>query len=162
MSNSTGKFALSALRVRQPTRADGFMIVARDLLQGVEALSALQSIPPRSCALLAAHALECTLKAFLSHKGEKTKTLINVGHNLESLWNRAYEKKTLSISKEPPDWVNTLSSGHGPKFYFRYQEGEKDQKGERTVVHGGQTPALIPMAVELKKLIEMVGLAIKS
>ena len=95
-------------------------------------------------------------------KGEKTESLINVGHNLESLWNRAYEKKTLSIPKAPPDWVKILSLGHGRKFYFRYQEGEKDQQGERTVVHGGQTPALIPMAVELKKLIEMVGLAIKQ
>ncbi len=52
--------------------------------------------------------------------------------------------------------------GHGPKFYFRYQEGEKDQQGERTLVHSGQTPALIPMAVELEKLIKMVELAIKS
>jgi len=162
VSNSTGRFALPTLRVGQPPRADGFMIVARDLLQGVEALSALQSIPPRACALLAAHALECTIKAFLSHKGEKTETLINVGHNLESLWNTAYEKKTLSIPKAPPDWVKILRSGHGPKFYFRYQEGEKDQQGERTVVQGGQTPALIPMAVELKRLIEMVELAIKS
>jgi len=69
----------------------------------------------------------------------------------------AYKEKGLSIPHVPPDWVTILGSGHGPNFYFRYQKG----KG-KTVVHGGQTPALIPMAVELKKLIEMVELAIKS
>ncbi len=69
----------------------------------------------------------------------------------------AYKENTLNIEQDPPDWVMILSSGHGPNFYFRYQEGE-----EKSVVHGGQTPALISMAVELKKLIKMVELAIKS
>jgi hypothetical protein len=69
----------------------------------------------------------------------------------------AYEEKTLNIEEDPPDWCKILSSGHGPNFYFRYQEG----KG-KTVVHGGQTPALIPMAFALKNLIEMVALAVKG
>ncbi|MCX5712930.1 MAG: hypothetical protein NTY47_07740, partial [Candidatus Omnitrophica bacterium] len=63
--------------------------------------------------------------------------------------------KTLSIPEVPPDWCKILGSGHRPNFYFRYQTGERE-----TVVHGGLTPALIPMAVELKELIEMVELAI--
>ena len=116
------------------------MSVARDLLQGVEVLSALQNIHPRGCALIAAHALECALKAFLWHKGKKKEIRApDVQHDLVTLWNMAY-KEGLSIPQVPPDWCTVLSSGHGPNFYFRYQEGQG-----KTVVHGGQTPALIPM-----------------
>jgi len=130
---------------------DGYLIVARDLLQGVEVLTTLQNISPRSCALIAAQALECALKAFLSHKG-KAKGI----HDLVALWDMAY-KEGLDIEPSPPDWCAILSSGHGPVFYFRYQKGEG-----KTIVHGGQTPALISMAVELKKLIKMVELVVSA
>jgi hypothetical protein len=158
LSNSTGNFALPALRRRQPTEGDGYMIVARDLLQGVEALSTLPpNVHPRSCALIAAHALECALKAFLWHKGKKKEIRgRDVQHDLVALWNMAH-KEDLSIPRDPPDWATVLSSGHGPNFYFRYQKGQGG-----TVVNGGQTPALIPMMDALKNLIEMVGLAVKG
>jgi len=156
VSNSTGKFTFPASCVRQPTQGDAYMIVARDLLQGVEALSTLPKISPRGCALIAAHALECALKAFLWHKGKKKEIRgRDVQHDLVALWDMTYKEKGLGIPEVPPDWVEVLSYGHGPNFYFRYQEGER-----KTVVHGGQTPALVPMAVELKKLIDTVGLAI--
>ena len=156
MSNSINA-QLPALCMGQPTEGDGYMIVARDLLQGVEALSTLPNISSRSCALIAAHALECALKAFLWHKGKKKEIRApDVQHDLVTLWNMAY-KEGLSIPQVPPDWCTVLSSGHGPTVYFRYQEGQG-----KTVVHGGQTPALIPMAVALKNLIEMVGLAVKG
>lgn len=146
------------LRMLNPTQGDAYMIVARDLLQSVEALSTLPNVSPRGCALIAAHALECALKAFLWHKGKKKEIRASdVQHDLVALWNMAYNEKDLSIQKLPPDWVTILSSGHGPNFYFRYQEG----KG-KTVVHGGQTPDLIPMTVALKNLIEMVGLAVRG
>ncbi len=156
-ASSSGNFVLPRLCVVQPTEGDGYMIVARDLLQGVEELYTLTHISPRSCALLAAHALECILKASLWHKGKKKIWTRKDQHNLVALWKMAYEEKTLNIEEDPPDWCKILSSGHGPNFYFRYQEG----KG-KTVVHGGQRPALILMAVELRKLIEMAELAIKS
>ena len=140
----------------QPTEGNGYMIVALDLLQGVGALSTLPNVSSRNCALIAAQALECVLKAFLWHKGKKREIrTFDVQHNLVVLWNMAYEDG-LSIPQVPPDWVTTLSSGHGPNFYYRYQLGEG-----KTVVHGGSTPALIPMAVELKNLIEMVELAVR-
>jgi hypothetical protein len=148
---------LPPISMAQPTQGEGYMIVASDLLQGVEALSSLQNISHRGCALIAAHALECALKAFLWYRGQEKKTLKKVRHDIESLWNMAYKEKTLDIPKVLPTWVKILGSGHGPNFYFRYQEGEKC-----TVVHGGRTPALIPMAVELRKLVEMVRLAIKG
>lgn len=152
---------LPALSIAQPTEGDGYEIVANELLQGVEALSALPNVPPRSCALIAAHALECALKAFLWHNGKRTEIKKhNVRHDLEALWNMAY-KASLGIPQAPPDWCTILGSGHGPNFYFRYQEGQKVGQ-QKTVVHGGQTPALIPMAVELKKLIKMVELAVKG
>lgn len=156
MSNSINvEFPVSS--IGQPTEGDGYMTVARDLLQGVEALSTLPHIPKRSCALIAAHALECTLKAFLWHKGRKKE--INdpcVRHNLVLLWKMAY-KEGLSIPEGPPDWCTILSLGHNREYYFRYQMGQG-----KTIVNGGDTPALRPMADELKKLIEIVGLAVKG
>ena len=152
------KGAFPGLRTVQPTEGDGYMIVARDLWQSVEALSTLPpSVPPRGCALIAAHALECALKAFLWHKGRKKIWEHKDEHDLIALWNMAYNEKGLSIPEVPPDWVTILSYGHGPNFYFRYQKGQG-----KTVVHGGATPALIPMREALKNLIEMVGIAVKS
>ena len=80
----------------------------------------------------------------------------DVQHDLLRLWKMAH-KETLGIPEVPPDWCTILSSGHGPNFYFRYQEGQG-----KAVVQLGQTPALIPMAAALKELIEMVELAIKG
>jgi hypothetical protein len=54
---------LPPLPMGRPTEVDGYMIVARDLLQGVEALSTLPKISPRAAELISAHALECALKA---------------------------------------------------------------------------------------------------
>jgi len=159
--NFSLKAKLPLVRLAKPTQGDGYMIVARDLLQGVEALSVLPNVSPRCCALLAAHALECALKAFLWHKGKKTEIRTrDVQHDLIALWNMAYEEG-LNIPEIPPDWVATLSEGHGPNFYFRYQEGAKVGK-KATIVHGGSTPALIPMAAELKKLFKLVERAVKS
>jgi hypothetical protein len=136
------------------------MIVARELLQGVEALSTLPNISPRAAALIAAHALECALKAFLWHKGITAIRNNETQHNLVALWGMAYNQ-LLSIPQEPPDWCKILGSGHGPNFYFRYQEGVRNGK-QKTIVHSGQTPALIPMVTELRKLIEMVALAVNG
>lgn len=138
------------------------MIVARDLFQAVEALSTSSpNVSSRGCALIAAHSLECALKAFLWHKQKtnrirKAQSLPKGEHDLVHLWNIAFEEG-LPISQVPPDWVTILGSGHGPDFYFRYQMGK-----EKTIVHGGATPALIPMAAELKKLITAVGIAING
>lgn len=149
---------LPALQMTLPTQLDAYLIVARDLLQGVEVLSNNKSIPSRSCALIAAHALECALKAFLWHKG-KTEEIRKpkIQHNLVALWDMSYKEKTLKIPKKPPTWVEILSSGHGPNYYLRYQEGE-----QKTVVNGGQTPDLILMAKSLKEIIEQVQTIIKN
>ena len=150
--------SLPSLDMVPPNQLDAYIIVARDLLQGVETLSSVHNIHPRACALIAAHALECALKAFLWHKGKKEDIRkAKVQHNLIALWDMSYNEKTLNIPKSPPDWVKILSVGHGPNYYFRYQEGEG-----KTVVNGGQTPALSSMALALKELVEEVEIAVKG
>ena len=141
----------------QPDEGEGYLVVARDLFKGVEALSPTNSIPPRACALIAAHTLECTLKAYLWHKGKRSELKKReVRHNIQALWNLAYREQTLGIPEQPPDWVRILGDGHGPNFYFRYQEGEN-----RTIVNGGHTPALVPMTDELRSLLEQVEVSTK-
>jgi hypothetical protein len=147
---------LPSLEMLQPDNGDGYLVVARDLLQGVKALSSCESIPPRACALIAAHALECILKAYLWHK-EKRNDLKDAKHNILVLWNLAYGENTLGISDTPPDWVRILSEGHGPNYYFRYQMGQN-----RIIVNGGQTPELASMAEELSSLLKQVELEIKA
>jgi len=149
---------LPCYSMAQPTIGQGYMIVARDLLQGVEALSTFKNISDRACAMIAAHALECTLKAFLWHRGKKIEiSKIKVRHNIETLWKMAYMEKDLSIPKTPPDWVKVLALGHRPNYYYRYQIGQG-----KTVVHAGSTPELMPMAVGLRRLVEIVKLATKG
>lgn len=136
---------------------EGYLVVARELFKGVEALSTIQGIPPRSCALIAAHALECALKAYLWNRVKRSELKSReVRHNIEALWNLAYFEKTLGIPEQLPNWVRILCDGHGPNFYFRYQEGKN-----KTIVNGGQTPALEPMAIELHELLKQVEQAIK-
>jgi hypothetical protein len=149
------KAKLPAVQMVQPTEVDGCMIVARELLPAVEALSTLPNVPPRAAALLAGHALECALRAFLLHKKVKKARLGK--HDLLKLWAMACQERDLNIPQAPPDWCRILAEGHGPDFYFRYQKG----KGN-TIVHGGQTPALRPMTTALKRLIERVERSIKG
>ncbi|GAX59616.1 hypothetical protein SCALIN_C04_0104 [Candidatus Scalindua japonica] len=91
------------MSINQPTEKNGYMIVSCDLFQGIKALSGLPNIHPRNCVLIAAHSLECTLKAFLQHKGKKEE-LNNPKnrHNLRKLWNMAHNDG-LNIPDEPPD-----------------------------------------------------------
>lgn len=144
---------LPSFELKQPTQGDGYLTVAQNLLEGAEVLSNQKKIHPRSCALLAAHALECTLKAFLWHNGKQ----VVHGHDLLKLWKSAYEKKMPCISEDPPDWCKILSIGHGPNYYFRYQEGVN-----KVICHGGQYPELVSMTVELKKLLKVVEDAISK
>jgi len=144
------------MRTVPPTKVDGYLAVARELLQGVDALAPMSDISPRAAAMLAAQALECVLHAFLLHKGVEADRNPEVWHNSLALWGLACEKG-LDIPKAAPDWVTILSSGHERPFYLRYQRGEKG-----TIVNGGQTPALIPMTEALKKLVKMVEIAVKG
>lgn len=142
--------SLPSLSMRQPNEIDGYMIVINDLLPAIETLSKFEKLPSRGCALLAAHALECALKAIIRHHSliftQKER------HDLVALWKIVASENIIDISNEPPDWVKILSIGHGPNFYFRYQQGEN-----KVFVHGGQTPALAPMFQDLTDLTKKIS-----
>lgn len=144
---------LGTIQMVQPTRGDGFLGVARELIPGVEALAPLNTLPARSCAMLAGHALECVLKAYLWHMDNTRRDLGD--HDLLTLWGNAYAG--LGLQKDPPSWVSILATGHGPDFYLRYQKGKHG-----VIVHGGSTPAPIPMAAALRELLVTVEAAIKN
>jgi|JI6StandDraft_1071083.scaffolds.fasta_scaffold105966_2 hypothetical protein len=132
-NTGSSDITLPSLEMRQPDEGDGYLVVARDLFQGVEALSTHESVPPRACALIAAHALECILKGYLWRKGKRAELRHKDNrHNILALWDLSYKEQTLGISENPPAWVQILSEGHGPNFYFRYQQGVN-----RGIVHGG-------------------------
>ena len=142
MSNSELNVTLPAIHMVPPNQLDAYIIVARDLLPAIEALSNVKNIHPRGCALIAAHVLECSLKAFLWHKGKKDAIFEQKNrHNLVALWEMAYNENNLDIQESPPNWVKTLSIGHGPNFYFRYQEGKKKENERgKVVVNCGSYP----------------------
>lgn len=149
---------LSAFRMVPPSQLDAYLIVARELLQGVEVLSGFNNINPRSCALIAAHSLGCMLKAFLCHKGKiEELRKPKVRHDLLALWDLSYNEDDLCIPKSPPDWVKVLSLGHGPDYYFRYQEGKN-----KVVVNVGSFPELVPMEMALREIFEKVNTVIKA
>jgi hypothetical protein len=140
------------------SQIDAYMTVARDLLQGVEVLSGLNNIHPRSCALIAAHSLECALKAFLCHKGkQKEIRQREIQHDLMALWDLSCKEGDLCIPESPPDWIKMLSSGHGPYYYFRYQVGEN-----KAFVNAGSFPAMVPMAMGVKELLKKVDNIVKD
>ena len=151
-STKTGVYGtLPEFKFLQPDERDAYLVVANDLLQGVMVLSNETHMPPRSCAMLAAHALECALKAYLWQVGRNVEIQNpKTRHDLIALWNLAHAEG-LAISESPPVWCAVLSVGHGPNFYFRYQVGEG-----RNLVHGGQTPELVSMFAELGEIVKLV------
>lgn len=127
--------------------AKAYIDIARELIQGVKVLSINNSFP-RPCSLLAAQALENTLKAHIAHTLKKR----NISHILVDLWQVVSNENSIEIPLNPPLWVETLSLMHGPNFYFRYQEGEG-----KTIADGTAYPHLIQMTEELTQLWEMVA-----
>jgi hypothetical protein len=140
----------------QPDKVDGYLIVARDLFPAVVHLSGVKGISARSCAMLAAHVTECWLKALIFSKDSEKKFAVGEQHDLIRLWSLAEETALIALPKEPPDWLINLAVGHGPNFYFRYQQGVA-----KTVVNGGQTPEPQSMVAALdvlgKQVTQVIG-----
>ena len=120
-----------------------YLIVANDLLPGIKALAPLR-IHPRGCTLLAAHSLECILKALSLLKGVNETEIYNATarHNLEVLWRLSFG---YNLSTKMPVWVSLLSFMHGRPFYGRYQQDQNNN-----VVDTGCYPLLIPMVAKLE------------
>ena len=120
--------------------------VARGMMPGVHALSAAPLVSSLALALVAAHVLECLLKAYLSRGGSDASVRAPaVRHNLAALWEMA-AADGLSIPPTPPHWAQRLSEVHGSPYYLRYSTG----------VHGIVLPGAEPMVTEMEALLECV------
>ena len=123
-----------------------YLGVAESMMPGVNVLAATPTPSALALALLAAHVLECLLKAYLSRNGSDAPLKKpKVRHNLNALWAMA-SAQGLQVQKEPPSWVDRLSGLHNSPYYLRYSTG----------VHGIVTPGAEPMRSELAALLEMV------
>lgn len=120
--------------------------VAQSMLPGVKALAAASPSSALAHALVAAHVLECLLKAYLSRHGSDSEVKKPaIRHNLNALWAMAFAEG-LGIQQSPPAWVDCLSGLHGSPYYLRYSTG----------VHGIVSPGAEPMTSELADLLELV------
>lgn len=120
--------------------------VAQSMLPGVKILALASPTSPLSLAFVAAHVLECLLKAYLSRDGSDAPLKKrDVCHDLNALWAMAFTQG-LRIEQSPPHWVDRLSGLHKTPYHLRYSEG----------VHGIVLPSVDPMTSELAALLEIV------
>ena len=124
-----------------------YLGIAELLMPGLDALASSKSTVGVPLAFLAAHTLECLLKAYISTAaGSDAKVRKGrIKHDLHELWKLAVSKG-LPVSASIPAWAENLSQLHGPPYFLRYSTG----------VHGLVTPAAQPMVSDLKALLEMV------
>lgn len=120
--------------------------IAQNLFVGVQVMTSATSIPSHALSLVAAHTLECLLKAFLSKNGpDKELRGPKIRHNLLALWEKAVGEG-LPSNMPPPEWVERLSQLHDRPYQLRYSEG----------VHGLVLPDPKEMADGIEELLELV------
>ena len=123
-----------------------YLGIANSMLQGVRVLATTSPLPALPLAMIGAHALECTLKAYLSRSGDDSCVRgRHIRHNLNALWLSAVSDG-LTVQPKPPHWADCLSLIHNSPHFLRYSTG----------IHGIQTPAPEPMSTELGALFEQV------
>ena len=132
--------------IAAPAPPHTYFGVAQSMMPGVTILAAASPAPPLALCLVAAHVLECLLKAYLSRDGSDADVRdAKVRHDLSALWGMAFAQG-LPVPQSPPAWVDCLSGLHKHPYYLRYSTG----------VHGIVSPAPEPMASELRALLETV------
>jgi len=138
---------LGSLRIAPPAPPQTYLGAAHSMIKGVRALADASPTPLLALALVAAHVLECSLKAYLSRDGNDSsvKDDPKVRHNLSALWSMAH-LQGLDITSSMPSWAVTLSRGHAAPYFLRYSTG----------VHGISLPSAEPMATELQTLLDLV------
>jgi hypothetical protein len=148
-----GNIKLPAITVQRPSPSQSYLTAARYFFPGIRTLSQGGPDLAIACTFLAAQALECVLKAYLSNAGTpvtELKKKRSYGHNLESLWVGAAHKG-LAVPPQPPDWCVILNQTHNEPYYLRYPIG----------INAFQYPAFSVMVPELSKLIDLVGSIVK-
>jgi len=144
-SHGRGNIKLG-LTIRRPSDADGYLTSAQDFWRGLRDLSANDSGATFSVGLLASQATEGTLKSYLSLKGVPTVKLCKLGHDLEALWELAYQLG-FPLANPTPSWVKALATGHsGPDFFFRYPLG----------LHGISIPRATLLVSSIEAMIDHV------
>ena len=137
---------LEPIRMKPAGPPDTYFGVGENMMRGVQVLAAASPTSALALALVAAHVLECLLKAYLSRGGSDAALKEKeVRHNLNALWAMAFGQG-LRIPESPPDWVARLSDLHDRPYHLRYSTG----------VHGIVSPAAEPMTAELAALLETV------
>jgi len=148
MEQITGTMSvtLQDVTVVPPAPPHTYFGVAQSLMPGVKVLAAASPSPALALALVAAHVLECLLKAYLSKDGSDVAVKgRSVRHDLNALWAMAYAQG-LRVPESPPSWADCLSGLHEWPYYLRYSAG----------VHGIVSPGAEPMTSELAALLELV------
>src|SRR4051794_37534800 len=116
-----------------------YLGVAESILPGIQAIASQSRPPAIAGSLLAAHMVECLLKAYLSRSGNDDRLKAKgLRHNITALWQLA-EAEGLKFPSPSPPWVATLSNLHDSPYYLRYSTG----------VHGVVTPPIVPLAQDL-------------
>jgi hypothetical protein len=95
-----------------------------------EYFSAVEILAPRLTAdtiapigLLASHAIELGLKAYLLHIGRSERDLKKIGHDLRKAWGEA-AKAGLRVDLVHTFSVDVLSLSHDDPFLFRYPKSK--------------------------------------
>ncbi len=130
--------------------------VAENMLRGVQVLAPPPLPSTLALALVAAHVLECLLKASILRGGpdatlEKELEHGKDRHNLTALWGKAFAQGPTS----PPGWAEHLSRLHNRPYPLRYSKA-KDGATRPGYFHGIGSPAPEPMTSELAALLETV------
>jgi hypothetical protein len=142
----TASITLQPMTIAPAAPPHTYFGVAQSMMLGVKVLAAASPPPALALALVAAHVLECLLKAYLSREGSDDalrKTAVR--HNLNRLWAMAFAQG-LRVPESPPSWVDRLSGLHKWPYYLRYS----------TDVHGIVSPGAEPMTSGLAALLEIV------
>ena len=142
----TGSLRAQGASIAPAAPPDTYFGVAQSMMPGVKVLATASPSSPLALSLVAAHVLECLLKAYLSRDGSDAALKDrDVRHNLNALWAMAFAQG-LRVPESPPHWVDCLSGLHDSPYYLRYSTG----------VHGIVSPGAEPMTSELSALLEVV------
>lgn len=142
----TGSLTAQGASIAPAAPPHTYFGVAQSMMPGVKVLATASPSSPLALSLVAAHVLECLLKAYLSRDGADAALKDRgVRHNLNALWAMAFAKG-LRVAESPPGWVDCLSGLHDSPYYLRYS----------TDVHGIVSPGAEPMTSELAAILEIV------
>jgi hypothetical protein len=141
-----------SITIDPPRPPHTYLGVAESILPGIQVLASQTRPPAIPATLLAAHMLECLLKAYLSRNGDDKRLLVgDMRHNIAALWQLA-SREGINLPAQLPTWASTLSHLHDRPFYLRYSTG----------VNGVVTPPIPVLARELENMLKEVSSQIRG